>query len=74
MQEMTVNSIRALNVRDRIETIPWRYPNQEPDIGVPSSRIASAKPAAQPVTEKLATALSSKAGSTPVKPDHDCGA
>jgi hypothetical protein len=74
MLEVTMNSIRALNIRDRIETIPWRNSNQEAYIGAPGTRIASAKPTAQPVTGEAATALSSRPASAPSKPDHDRGA
>ena len=63
--EVNVNSIRALNIRTRIEEIPGRYPNPEPDSGAPSSYIAPVKPAAQPVPEEPATASSSKAAGTP---------
>jgi hypothetical protein len=65
MREVTMNSIRALNVRTRIEEIPGRHPSPEADNSTPSSYIAPFNPAAQPVPEEPATASSCKAASTP---------
>jgi hypothetical protein len=62
--EVTMNSIRALNVRTNIEEIPGRHPNPEPGSGAPSSYIAPLKPAMHPVSERPATALNSKPAST----------
>jgi hypothetical protein len=60
-----MNSIRALNVRTRIEEIPGHHPNPGPDSGAPSSYLAPFEPAAQPGPEEPATASSSEAASTP---------
>jgi hypothetical protein len=60
-----MNSIRALNVRTRIDEIPGRHPSPEPDSNTPSSYLASFNPAAQPVPEEPATASSSKTACTP---------
>jgi hypothetical protein len=65
MLEVTMNSIRALNVRTRIEGNSRGYPNPEPDTFAPSSCIAPFTPAAQPAAEEPATALGSK---TAIKP------
>jgi hypothetical protein len=60
-----MNSIRALNVRSRIEENPGRYLNTEPDIHAASFGIAPVKPAAKPTAEEPADTRRSKAASTP---------
>jgi hypothetical protein len=60
-----MNSIRALNVRTRIEEISGRHASPEMDTDTPSSCIAPFHPAAQPVPEQPSTASRSKAKSSP---------
>jgi hypothetical protein len=62
--KVTMNSIRALNVRTNIEEIPGHHPNPKPGSDAPSSYIAPLAPAMHPVSEKPAAALSSKPAST----------
>jgi hypothetical protein len=61
-----MNSIRALNVRTRIDGNSWGYPNPEPDTFAPQSRIAPlTPPTVQPVAEEPDTALGSETASKP---------
>ena len=60
-----MNSIRALNVRTRIDGNSWGYPNPEPDTFAPQSGIAPLTPAVQPVAEESDTALGSETASKP---------
>jgi hypothetical protein len=62
--EVTMNSIRALNVRTNIEEIPGHYRNPKLGSGAPSSYIAPSKPAVHPVSEKPAPAFNSEPAST----------
>jgi hypothetical protein len=62
--QVTMNSIRALNVRTNIEEIPGHHPDPKRGSGAPSSYIAPSKPAVQRVSEKAAAALNSKPAST----------
>ena len=59
-----MNSIRALNVRARIDENSRSYLNPEPDTSAPSSGIAPLTPSAEPVAEKPATALGSNTPAT----------
>jgi hypothetical protein len=62
---VTMNSIRAFNVRPGIQENPGYSPNPEPDTGAPSSGIAPFKPAAQPVAKEPANTLNSRPANTP---------
>jgi hypothetical protein len=62
---VTMNSIRAFNVRPGIQEIPGTYTKPEPDTGAPSSRIAPKEPAARPVATDPADKLTFRAAGTP---------
>jgi hypothetical protein len=65
MLVVTMNSIRAFNVRSRIGENSGRYPNPEPDTGAPTPSTAPLKPTDPPVANDAADTSSSSDESTP---------